>query len=135
MNGYIQIDFNGHPIGLKFGYNSVKWFAFDCDKYYSEYFETVGEVTQMTAAGLASLLHSAYRNNQLLKKEPETIEMMDFYDWVVEKNLTPEGQELLKRIDEVYADSREVKLFIKNLTDATDDIKKKIREQSLNVSN
>jgi hypothetical protein len=134
MSGYININLNGQIVGLKFGYQSVKWFTLDSEQFQDEYFEKdeKGEPASMTTLGFADLLHCAYRNNQLLKKEREHIGLDEFYDWVVEQSQSEQGQKLLMEVDRVCTESKEVQLFKKRVEEATEDLKKKIQ---LNGSN
>lgn len=135
MNGHIQITLNGHPVGLKFGYNCVKWHTLDCEQFFDEYYhrDPQGEVTGLTMLGLANLLHAAYRNNQILKREPATIEFEAFYDWVFEKNQTPEGQAEINRVSLEYDNSREVRVFIENMQEQTEEVKKKTQQATSSV--
>jgi poly(A) polymerase Pap1 len=123
-NGYIQIDFNGTKVGLKFAYQALKWFALDSEKYAEEYYEESG----MSVLGFANLLHCGYRNCQLMKKEDPTITLMEFYDYVSELNQTKEGQQVMIDIDTVVAESREFKLFNEKAQEAGEPAKKKTRK-------
>jgi uncharacterized Fe-S cluster-containing radical SAM superfamily enzyme len=128
-NGYIQIDFNGQKVGLKFAYQALKWFALDSDKYAEEYYEGGG----MSVLGFANLIHCGYRNCQLLKKEDPTITLMEFYDWVSELNQSKEGQQVMIDIDKVVSESRDFKLLNK-AQEQGEPVKKKIRQPGLKKS-
>jgi hypothetical protein len=137
MNGYININLNGRNVGLKFGYQSVKWFTLDSERFQDEYFEKdeQGKPTSMTTLGFADLLHCAYRNNQLLKKEQENISLDEFYNWVFEQSQTDEGNGVLLEIDRVCNESKEVQIFRKKVEQVTEDLKKKIQLNGLNPLN
>lgn len=124
---YATIDLNGTAVGLKFGYQAIKWFTLDSEKYEEEYVITIDEKSQLTALGFADLLHCAYRNNMLLKKQDPVIELGEFYDWVVDKNSTPEGQQELKRLDTICEESKDFKTF----QEQVEALKKKILEPTL----
>lgn len=134
MNGQTQINLNGHPVGLKFGYNAIKWHTLDCEQFFDEYYQKIdGEVVGLTLMGLANLIHAAYKNSQLLKRQTATIEFETFYDWVFEQNQTEEGQAEISRIAEVYEQSREVKVFIEKMKEETEELKKKTQQATLNA--
>jgi hypothetical protein len=130
MNGQTQIKIDGQTIGLKFGYNAVKWHTIDCEQYFDEYYQkdANGEVLGLTILGLANLVYSAYKNYQLLKRQPATIEMETFYDWLFQQNQTEEGQQQISEISRVYEESREVRMFIEKMKEQTEEIKKKTQQ-------
>jgi hypothetical protein len=128
---YTKIEVNGQEVGLKFGYEAVKDFLIHCEENKDDYFD---KNNILTVFGVADLVYCAYKNNQLIKDEAVTIPIEDFEDWVLEMAATDKGTEELTKIGKMYEDSKYVKLFLRQASRLTEDIKKKTSQPTLKKS-
>lgn len=103
MNGYIQIELAGGPVGLKFAYPAIKWFMEATAKNRDVYFVETEKSETMTDYGMAKLVHCAYRNNCLLKDTDPVITFEQFTEWVTEQ--IEAGGEILAQVLTTYAES------------------------------
>lgn len=103
MNGYIQIELAGCPVGLKFAYPAIKWFMEATAKNRDVYFVETDKGETMTDYGMAKLAHSAYRNNCLLKDTDPVLTFEQFTEWVTEQ-IEASG-EILAQVLTTYAES------------------------------
>lgn len=106
MNGYIQIQINGQAVGLKFAYNTVKWFLEACikDKEDNTYFAP-GDTGGFTIDGLAKLIECAYRQNCKIKEVEPVLKFEDFYNFVEDAQYSEDGQTVLLKVMEAYTES------------------------------
>lgn len=110
MNGLTTIQINGQPVGLKFAYPAIKWFAEATQK--EDIFFTPGIDSTFTIEGLAKLLQCAYRNHCLIKEVEPTLAYESFFEYVEANQDTEEGQKELLRVTEVYATASVIKKLI-----------------------
>jgi hypothetical protein len=103
MNGYIQIELAGAPVGLKFAYPAIKWFMEATVKNRDAYFVETENGETMTDYGMAKLVHCAYKNNCLLKEVEPVITFEQFTEWVTAQ--IEAGGETLANVLTAYADS------------------------------
>lgn len=111
MNGYIQIDMNGTPVGLKFAYPAIKGFIEACVAKPGVYDDE--SESGVTFEGIAKLIQQGYVNNCIIKEVEPSITYEQFYTWMEEANETDEGRATLSQIMQIFADSYITKRIIK----------------------
>lgn len=101
-----KINVNGKEYTLLFGYTCYVTFITRCFMFKDTYLTDDGNLTGL---GTANLLHSAYLSNCYDKGYGIILRYDDFAEWYVEQNQTTEGQEVIAKILEVWAQSKEIK--------------------------
>lgn len=94
MKGYIQINVNGKPVGLKFAFPANRMFAEALEKKPDLYIIS-GEQANFTVEGLAKFIHCGYLNNCLIKEVEPELTYEDFF------NYSEDGLESEERVEEI----------------------------------
>jgi hypothetical protein len=81
MNGYITINLNGQPVGLKFAYPAIKAFALAMESKPDLYILS-GDRADFTIEGMAKFIQCGYLNNCAIKEQEPTFTYKDFFDYV-----------------------------------------------------
>lgn len=105
---YTKITIEGHEVGLRFAYPSIRWFA-EANQTNKDAYFMPGETGDFSVEGLAKLVQCSYWNNCLIKEVDRVIPYETFYNWVEDLHNTDEGQKELQRIMLVYAESSVMK--------------------------
>lgn len=111
MNGYIQIQVGGKPVGLKFAFPAIEWFTKAAKENIDVYF--IGN--DFSNEGFAELVFCSYKNNCLIKKISPELTYEHFYNWVEESRETEEGKIKIVEVMQCYTDSSILKDQKKNL--------------------
>lgn len=131
MNGYTTIEINGEKIGLKFGFPQYREFAIATADNLNLYFEGDG----MTNMGIAKVLHTAYKNNCLVKEVKPTLSFEHFVDLVEENE---ENEAVLKQVAEalnVWGEAKYTKLWVEDLKKKTVELQKITQQPKKSKSN
>jgi hypothetical protein len=117
MNGYVRININGQPIGIKFAYPAITSFYVAADKKKDSYY--AGE--NLTYLGAAKLIHCAYLNNCEITEEEPKLTVEDFYNWTEEAMINEERAKELATVLTAFSESQ----YVKTLTE-----KKEVEEKT-----
>lgn len=107
MTGYIQININGQPVGIKFGLLSIKDFSLAAEKKRDVLYE--GE--NLSFLGVAKLIQCGYKNNCEIKEVEPVLTLEDFNNWTEEAMSSDERKKELAEVLNVFAQSQYVKLL------------------------
>lgn len=133
MNGYIQININGQPTGIKFGEYAIKKFRIAAEKNHDVFYEKVKnqktgkEEDSLTFLGIAKIFHCGYLNNCAIKEaEPElTLEVFnDFVEQVFFGTDEKSKEEMAKGLN-VFSESQYVKLLVNAVNELEEEETKK----------
>lgn len=123
-NGYIQININGQPVGVKFNYKAVgDFFIAAIDKRDSYY---IGE-DKFTYLGIAKLLKCGYDENCVIKEQEPAYSLEFFFNWVEGaylSNSEKDKAEITKALD-AFNQSQYVKTLVDQMTQPSEGEAKK----------
>lgn len=106
MNGYTEIEVSGIKAGLKFGMYSTRLFAEKSAKI------ELYAGDQLNEMGIAVILHTGYLNNCVVKEVEPQLTFESFVDYV-ESAITDKSVESeVRRVIDVWLNSRVVKQVI-----------------------
>lgn len=108
MNGYIKININGEPVGIKFGFSAITSFYVATEEKKEVYYS--GE--SLTFLGIAKLIHCGYKNNCEIREEVPALTLEDFHNWVEEAMTNDERKKEVAEVLNVFSDSQYVKALI-----------------------
>lgn len=114
MNGYISIEIDGQPVGLKFAYPAIKGFieaSFNKPGIYTD----GTEAGNLTLEGIAKLMQQGYINNCIIKEVEPTLTYEAFYNWMEEANETEEGRAKMGEVLKIFADSYTTKRMVESV--------------------
>lgn len=114
MNGYIQVEINGKPVGLKFNMYATET--------YSNGVKTgglSGNIVKMVWAGIIG--------NAFVKQIEPELTFEDVAEWVEYLTLKGDKEQVLQKISDTFLSSESVKDVIEKSKVAGDDTKKKPR--------
>jgi hypothetical protein len=128
MNGYTQINVNGEPVGIKFGFPAIKEFAIATEKKREVFYD--GD--SLSFLGIAKLIQCGYNNNCEIKEVEPVLTLEDFNNWTEEAMNSEERKGELAVVLNAFAESQYVKL----LTDLPkeEEAKKKTPKSTLRKS-
>lgn len=133
MNGYISININGQPTGIKFNYKAIgDFFTIASEKKDSYY---IGE-DRLSYLGMAKLIQLAYNENCVIKEQEPSLSLENFFDFVENaylENVEADKVEIKKALD-AFNESKYVKILTEDLVDNTE-AKKKTSQGKLKKSN
>jgi hypothetical protein len=104
MDGYMEIDFNGDRIGLKFALPANRKFVSE----FRDNPELIDAQGNTTEVGIAYLIYFGYENWCIAKKErpPYKHSFEEFLDWTEDLFFDPARSGLLVEISNCYKDSK-----------------------------
>lgn len=105
MNGYISININGQPVGIKFGFLAIKEFSLAAEKKRDVFYD--GD--SLSFLGIAKLIQSGYKNNCEIKEVEPTLTLEDFNNWTEDAMSSEERKKELADVLNVFAQSQYVK--------------------------
>lgn len=129
-SGYIAIEFKGLKVGIKFGMYANEQIV---RKISDPDSGALLEDGSFSTVGVAYMLYYGYWNNCLAKEIPKAYTFEDFLEYTEDSILSPEGNEVLKRVGEVYSNARHTRKMVDNINEKVEDLKKKIQEQTVST--
>lgn len=128
MTGLTSIEIDGESIGLKFGLEANRMFL----EHIGSDFGRIDK-KHYNETDVAALLHAGYVNYCTTHDETPLHKIGYFIGWV-EDNLEEKATEF-ERVAHVYEESKHTKRMIRNMNDATEELKKKMKTLTGSSSN
>lgn len=110
MKGFIEINMNGSPVGLRFAYPAHKRFAEALEKKPDLYFiDDEDNKVKMTIEGLAKFIQCGYLNQCDVREVEPTLTYEDFFNYADEAEESEEIKEEIGRVIECWSQTRYAK--------------------------
>lgn len=122
VNNYMKIAIDGKEVGLKFGFAQVKEFAIAMANNLAVYFD--GDT--ISPIGIAKLIHTAHRNDCLLKEVEPSITFEQISDWVDSSASDEKKNETLNKVVAVWQESEYTKTWIDNVKKKTEEANREL---------
>lgn len=128
---YLKIQIDGKDVGLKFGFPQVKEFGMAIADNYEVYFDG----NDLSATGVAKLIHTAHRNSCLVKECDPVVSFEDIVDWVDGALNDEERQKVIGSVIEMWQANEYTKLWLQAVKKKTAEIIDQMSSSNTNISN
>jgi hypothetical protein len=122
VNNYLKIAIDGKEVGLKFGFAQVKEFAIAMAANLAVYFD--GDT--ISPIGIAKLIHTAHRNDCLLKEVEPVVTFEQISNWVDSSSGDEKKTKVLTDVVMKWQESEYTKSWLDNIKKKTAEINKEL---------
>lgn len=127
VNNYLAIEINGKKIGLKFGFAQTKEFAIALADNVQVFFD--GDT--LSPIGIAKLIHTAHKNDCLLKEASPEVTFEEISNWIDESAGNTERIKALTEAVNMWQDSEYTKSWLEVVKKKTGEIMKELNPQPM----
>jgi hypothetical protein len=124
VNNYLKIAIDGKEVGLKFGFAQVKEFAIAMANNLTVYFD--GDT--ISPIGIAKLIHTAHRNDCLLKEVEPSITFEQISNWIDTAAGDEKKTKVLTDVVMKWQESEYTKSWIDNVKKKTVELTKELKK-------